>query len=92
MNFLCISNHNNDLSWIKDYKNPYVIYDRSDNDLDLKDLNVIKSPNLGYNIYDICTFIIDNYENLPDYTTFCKGNIFPRHISREKFEKLMNNK
>jgi hypothetical protein len=25
---------------------------------------------------------------LPDFTTFCKGNIFPRHISRETFERL----
>lgn len=88
MNFLCISNHNNDISWVKDYKNPYIIYDRSDDEKYSAGLNVIKQPNVGYNIYDMMTFIIDNYNNLPDFTTFCKGNIFPRHISRESFEKL----
>lgn len=92
MNFLCISNHNNDLTWVKEYKNPYIIYDRSDNDSFVNGLNFIKSPNVGYNIYDICSFIIDNYDNLPEHTTFCKGNIFPRHITKEKFEELMNNK
>jgi hypothetical protein len=92
MNFLCISNHNNDLSWVKKYPNPYIIYDRSDNDSLVEDLNYIKSPNVGYNIYDICTFIIDNYNQLPEYTTFCKGNVFPRHVTIETFEKLMNNK
>jgi hypothetical protein len=91
-NFLCISNYNNNIDWVKDYKNPYVIYDRSDIEVNLSGLNYIKSPNVGYNIYDIMTFIIDNYENLPDYTTFIKGNIFPRHVSKETFEKLMNSK
>jgi hypothetical protein len=40
----------------------------------------------------MCTFIISNFDKLPEYTTFCKGNIFPRHITRERFEDLMNNK
>ncbi len=92
MNFLCISNHNNDLSWVKNYPNPYIIYDRSDNDSFVEGLNYIKSPNVGYNIYDICSFIIDNYYELPEYTTFCKGNVFPRHVTIETFEKLMDNK
>ena len=37
-------------------------------------------------------FIVENYQILPEFTTFCKGNIFPRHVSKEVFEKLMNNK
>jgi hypothetical protein len=90
-NFLCISNFNNDVNWVKEYDNPYVIYDRSDNNPNLDGLNVIKSPNVGYNIYDMMTFIIDNYEDLPEYTTFVKGNVFPRHVSKEVFESLMNN-
>lgn len=99
MNFICISNHNHDASWIKNYSNDYIIYDRSDDDSYLfpsddqeyDRLKYKKSPNIGYNIYDILQFIIENYNNLPDVTTFCKGNVFPRHISRKTFEKLMNN-
>lgn len=90
-NFLCVSNFNNDVKWVKDYDNPYVVYDRSDSEINLDGLNVIKSPNVGYNIYDIMTFIIDNYDDLPDYTTFIKGNVFPRHVGKDYFESLMNN-
>jgi hypothetical protein len=38
------------------------------------------------------TFIIDNYNNLPNYTTFIKANIVPRHLTKNRFELLMNNK
>jgi hypothetical protein len=92
MNFICISNYNNDVSWIKNYPNDYIIYDRSDDDSYVTGLKYKKTPNIGYNIYDMFRFIIENYNNLPEFTTFCKGNIFPRHISKEYFEKMMNNK
>jgi hypothetical protein len=92
MNFLCISNHNNDVSWVKNYPNNYIIYDRSDDDSYVSGLNYKKTPNIGYNIYDMLRFIVENYQILPEFTTFCKGNIFPRHVSKEVFEKLMNNK
>tara|TARA_Y100000034_G_C6828279_1_gene373655 strand:+ start:305 stop:985 length:681 start_codon:yes stop_codon:yes gene_type:complete len=92
LNFFCISNHNNCLSWIDDYLNDYIVYDRSDSDDYCEGLNYKKSPNMGYNIYDILTFIIENYDNLPEHTTFLKGNIFPRHINKRKFEQLKDSK
>jgi hypothetical protein len=92
MNFLCISNYNNGLEWLQSYKNPYVIYDRSDSVNLSSSLKFIKVPNVGYNIFDMMEFIIANYFNLPDYTVFCKGNIFPRHITQERFDYLVNNK
>ena len=92
MNFLCVSNHNNDLSWLDKYPNGYIIYDRSDSDEHVKGRGYVKSPNVGYNIYDMMTFIIDHYDTLPDYTTFCKGNIVPRHVGLEYFESVMNNR
>jgi hypothetical protein len=92
MNFICISNYNNDVRWIKDYSNDYIIYDKSDSDVNLSGLNYIKSPNVGYNLYDYFTYIIDNYDNLPNYITFIKGNVFPRHVSKETFDKFINKK
>jgi hypothetical protein len=92
MNFLCVSNYNNDLSWLDKYSNSSVIYDRSDNDSFTKGRFIFKSPNIGYNIYDILSFIIDSYDSIPWFTTFCKGNVFPRHVSQETFEKLKDNK
>ena len=90
-NFIVISNYNEDPSWIKKYPNDYIIYDRSDDGRSLGSLKVIKSKNVGYNLADYFTFIIDNYDKLPEYTTFCKGNIFPRHMSEKRFEELVDN-
>lgn len=88
--FLVISNWNNDLSWINDYTcDNYIIYDKS-NSLQ-PGQNIIKIENLGYNIRDIFHFIVNNYDNLPDYTAFLEGNPFD-HCSRQVFDKIIHNK
>ena len=60
-----------------------IIYDRSKN---LKDWSyigkVIETKNVGANQYDILSYIVDNYENLPDRMIFIKGNLL---FNREKF-------
>ena len=93
-NFLVISNYGWNISWVPDYTDNYLIYDRSEN-LDLpKNVDpakIIKSPNVGYNSYDYFRFIIDNYDNLPDVTIFAKGHCFPRHVSQTYFNRVMNN-
>ena len=66
--FLMVSNYNADISWILDYTDNYIIYDRSDTDEWIKPFEqkkVIKVPNIGWDIYDKFTYIIDNYDNLP---------------------------
>lgn len=94
-NLLVVSNYNNDLSWIPNYTNNYVIYDKNSSGVRIPDnidrSKVIKSINVGYNFYDYFTFIIDNYNKLPDTIMFVKGNVFPRHVTKEHFEKIMNN-
>jgi hypothetical protein len=92
-NFLLVSKYNNDISWIKDFTDNYIVYDRSDTtDQNISiDNKVIHSKNIGYNLYDYFTYIIDNYDNLPDCVIFVKGNVFPRHVTKEFFEGIMNN-
>lgn len=93
-NFLVISNYNNDIRWVPEYTNNYIVYDRSDT-LDVpKTINpgkIIKNPNVGYNFYDYFTYIIDNYDRLPQNIIFVKGNVFPRHVTQDYFNKIMNN-
>jgi len=92
-NFLVVSSFNNDLSWIKDRTDNYCIYERGVQNLDsygFKSDGLLTSLNVGYNIYDYLTYIIDNYEALPSCILFVKGNIFPRHISEEYFDKISN--
>ena len=109
MNFLCISNYNNDLDWIKDYPNPHLIYDKTwaggmlDNDNSLMlppsnlkekypEYSIVNGDPNGYNISDYMSFIIDNYYDLPEVIAFLKGNVIGRHVGKEYFDKVINNK
>lgn len=77
-----------------EYTDNYIIYDQSETDIYPKTIDlkkVIKNKHTGHNLSDYLTFIIDNYENLPDCTIFAKGNIFPRHITQKSFNKIVNN-
>ncbi|MEK6883085.1 MAG: DUF3431 domain-containing protein, partial [Nanoarchaeota archaeon] len=51
---------------------------------------VIKVPNIGWDIYDKFTYIIDNYDNLPESMILTKGNIF-KYITKEEFDEICNN-
>ena len=86
--FFVVSNWNNDLSWITDYTQDYLIYDKSgklpEND------KIIKLNNVGFNIYDIFDFIINNYDDLPEIVAFLQGHPFD-HCKRETFDKLIYN-
>lgn len=92
-NFLMVSNYNADISWILDYTDNYIIYDRSDTDEWIKPFDqskVIKVKNIGWDLYDKFTYIIDNYDSLPDSMILTKGNIF-KYISKEEFDAVCNN-
>lgn len=54
--------------------------------------NITNGDPNGYNISDYMTFIIDYYENLPDVVVFLKGNTIGRHVSKEYFDRVINNK
>lgn len=91
-NFLMVSNYNADISWILDYTDNYVIYDRSESDEWTKIFpkeKVIRVANIGWDIYDKFTYIIDNYEKLPQSMILTKGNIF-KYISKSEFDKICN--
>lgn len=88
--FLVVSNWNNDVSWIKNYTNwYYVVYDKS-NTLSEKEYNILNVDNVGYNIHDICHFIVENYDVLPELVAFLEGNPFD-HCKKETFNKLIYN-
>lgn len=82
-----ISRYNHDISWIKEYTDDYVIYDRSLAPIDAS----IVVPNIGSDIYDKFSFIIDNYNNLPDVGVYTKANLF-KYITREEFDRVKDNR
>lgn|SRR3990167_4720604 len=82
-----ISRYNHDLTWLMDYTDDFIIYDRSEAHLE----GSIVVQNIGSDIYDKFSFIIDNYDSLPDVAVYAKANLF-KYISKEEFDKVKDNK
>lgn len=81
-----LSRYNHDMSWMKDYDGVYIIYDRSE--VPMEGANVV--PNIGTDIYDKFTYIIDNYDNLPEVAVYAKANLF-KYITKGEFDKVKDN-
>lgn len=81
-----ISRYCHKVAYLKDYTDDYVMYDRSPEPLP----NTIIVPNIGSDLYDKFTYIIDNYDNLPDVAVYTKANLFD-YIKPKEFEKIKDN-
>lgn len=81
-----LSRYNHPDDWRQDYPGDYIIYDRSD--VPLKGSIVV--PNIGSDIYDKFTYIVENYDNLPDVAIYSKFNIF-KYITKEEFNDIKDN-
>ena len=82
-----VSRYNQDVSWLKDYTKNVVLYDRSEEPLP----GATKVPNIGSDIYDKLTYIIDNYDNLPSVAVYTKANLW-KYITKEEFDEVKDNK
>jgi len=87
-----VSRYNHDIDYIKDYTDDVVMYDRSDKRTAIAydGWHTIRVPNIGTDWYDKFTYIIDNYDNLPDVVLLSKSNIF-KYITKEEFELVKDN-
>lgn len=74
------------MDWIKDYPGKHIIYDRSEEPLE----GSIVVPNVGSDIYDKFTFIIHNYDNLPEVAIYTKANLF-KYTTKEEFDTIKDN-
>lgn len=69
--------HGDDLSWLPEGE--VFVYDKKD-------------KNVGSNIYDYMSWIVDHYDSMDDLVMFTKGNMLKRHITPEEWELVKNNK
>lgn len=88
-------NFSYDPEWLLRYPDiePIVIYDRTEGPADhlLKyGAPVKKTPNLGDVDHDKLTWLIENYDNLPDVFLWSKTNLF-KFISEDEFKKVRLN-
>jgi hypothetical protein len=71
-----------DLTWISNIKHKVIVYNKNPNEVDLYEINL---PNVGFDTIVYLKYIIDNYDNLPDYVCFSQDNPFyhcPRFIQK----------
>ena len=86
-------NHNYDPTWLKDYKNLVpVIYDRSDDGIE-RDITqygpVYKTQNTGDVDYDKLSYLVENYDRLPDVFLWGKTNLF-KYVDKEYLDEMLS--
>ncbi len=81
-----VSRYEHKIAYIQDYTNDVVLYDRSNQPIS----GAIVVPNIGSDLFDKFSFIIDNYGNLPDVALYTKANLFD-YIKPKEFEKIKDN-
>lgn len=87
-------NYNFTPTWLLDSGLDYLIYDRSDNDIYLRDFpreRIVPTLNVGNVDYDKLRYLVENYDNLPEVFIWGKTNLF-KYISEEEFNKVKDNK
>lgn len=73
---IVVARYNEDLAWIKELNDPKFnlkVYNKGEDNISV---GHIKLENVGRDPHTFITYIIDNYENLPDYVIFLQGNPF----------------
>lgn len=81
-----VSRYNQDAGWLGSYTPSFICFDRSDQPLP----GAIVTQNIGSDIYDKFTYIIENYDNLPPVMALIKANLF-KYITPQEFELVKNN-
>jgi hypothetical protein len=74
-----VSHYKSNYDWVKEYTDSFIVYHKD-------------RVNVGYNISSMLTYIIDNYDHLPEICVFVKDNILERHITKREFDLLIENK
>lgn len=84
---IVVARYNEDLAWLKKVPWEYIVFNKGKS-LPKWVRNEIKLQNIGREGHSYLTYIIDNYENLPDYTIFVQGDPFAH--SQELIKNINN--
>lgn len=83
---MVVARYNENLDWLKTVPWNYIVFNKGRKNLPKWIKNAIKLPNIGREAHTYLTFIVDNYDHLPDYTMFVQGNPFVHQ--RELIKKI----
>jgi protoporphyrinogen oxidase len=84
---LIIARYNEDVTWSDGH--PRTVYNKGGRVDGLNDEEQIMLPNVGRESHTYLTYIIDNYEALPEYVMFCQGMI-KDHVDGFRIEDFVN--
>lgn len=95
-----VARYNEDISNFAEFNDNLMVYNKGNDDISPK-INrkyIKKVPNLGREAGTYCNYILDNYDNLPDYMIFTQGNpcdhiaIFDPVTTFNKLRDIFNEK
>lgn len=66
-----VSRYNEELEWVKDIKYDVIVFNKNETDFNLFENNL---PNVGREGHTFFSYIVNNYEFLPEYVAFLQGN------------------
>ena len=78
---IVVARYNESLVWLKPIPWKYIVYNKGKNNLPKWIKNVVKLPNTGREANTYLTYIVDNYDDLPDYSIFLQGNPFDHCVN-----------
>lgn len=87
-------NYNFTPTWLLTSGLDYLIHDRSDSREYLKDFpqdRIVYEENIGNVDFPKLSYLVENYDSLPDVFLWGKTNLF-KYISEEEWEKIRDNK
>jgi protoporphyrinogen oxidase len=84
---LVIARYNEDISWSDG--RPRIIYNKGEKIEGLPEKEQVFLPNVGREAHTYLTYVIDHYDNLPDYVMFCQGRIHD-HIGSLDIDSYIN--
>lgn len=76
-------------TWLKEHD--YLVYAKNPLPKGFDPARVISAPLEGNADYDRLTYLIDNYDDLPDTFLLTKSNLF-KYITEEEFDSIKDNK
>ena len=88
-----VTNYNHTPEWLSSFTDDYEIYDRSDSKEYLKDFpqeKITYEDNIGDADYSKLTWLVENYQSLPDVFLWTKSNLF-KFITSEEWDKVKDN-
>lgn len=89
---IVIARYNEDISWLIKYSDKICLYNKGNSFVENYKFKLYRElPNIGREAHTYLKYIIDNYDNLPDYIIFTQGKIEDNFFFKDMNSKMVLN-